>query len=247
MIPRILFIGFVVWGLMGASSLKAQSVCTLNGSNDWYPISFMRDEKFQGVMVDVAREVAKLQGITLKIGGSRPWKRILHELEKGNLSIIAGSYFTEERAKKFAYSLSITDNNIQVFVKKGNEFSFNTLADLRGKTGLRPAGGSYGQMFDDYAKKHLMITETGTGAYILKMLLASRKQYAVLARKDGLELINREFSGKITMLPKPVVVNEVFFLFARNNPCYALLDRFNEGIQKLKEQGTISTILSQYP
>lgn len=76
------------------------------------------------------------------------------------MDVICGAYITEERKKYMDYIFPyfIMDPTV-IFVKKGNKFNFKTWGDLKGLLGGAPIGNSYGEKFDRYEKKYLILWE----------------------------------------------------------------------------------------
>jgi polar amino acid transport system substrate-binding protein len=224
--------------------------CLVNGSAFWEPISFLNEAgRHGGIMADVAVKVGEASGITIKLGPKVRWAQLFRDLDSGKLGILGGIYHNEERSKKYVYSHPVTESNIKIFVKKGSEFDYGELKDLNGKKGLRPQGGSYGQIFDDYAKKHLKIEQVPTSrTLIFKKLIAGRADYAVLGQRDGeRNMRNKLFENKITMLSNSVVVNEVFFVFSKESPCFEHFTVFNSALLRLKNRGVVDKIVESYP
>lgn len=76
-------------------------------------------------------------------------------LENGELDVIAGAYFTQERARLFAYSAPFAYDDVMVFQHRRNMFRMTGIHDLIGLQGARPQGGSYGDYIDTYAEQNL--------------------------------------------------------------------------------------------
>ena len=224
--------------------------CLVNGSPYWEPISFLsKAGKHGGIMSDVAVKIGETSGITITLGPKVGWEQLLRDLDTGKLGILGGLYHNEERSKKYAYSHPVTESNIKIFVKKGSEFDYAELKDLKGKKGIRTRGGSLGQVFDDYDKKHLKLEKISPSRnLIFKILLAGRADYAVMGQRDGETRMRHElFQNKITMLSTSVEVNEIFFVFSKKSPCFKHFTEFNAALLRLKKRGVVDKIVKSYP
>ena len=202
--------------------------CHVNGAVGWYPIVYRQGEQLRGVAVDVLRRFESTHRATMDFDEELPWVRVENKLKNGQLDIIAGAYYNETRAAEFVYSEPFTKEHIHLFVNAENRFAFSKLSQLEGRRGLRPAGGSYGQYFDEYADKHLDIQEITNIDTMFRMLLGQRADFIVLAKPHGLqEVKERGLSLRVDMLSTPVAENHVYFMFNRHSPCLKILPALN--------------------
>lgn len=226
----------------------------MNGAFDWYPV-IMRpndDGTAEGVFPRVAAEIARRMGITVEVQPITPFKRQLVQLENGELDLVLGAYWTKERAEAFNYTSSLLADEVAIFVRIDAQFPFAVWSDLKGRLGIRPFGGSYGEAFDAYAAENLTLTSVAPfpGEFrsnMLTMLLNGNADYAVLGRYHGLKMIEESRSaGEITDLSWPVVSNGVHILFSKTSPCHAVFPKFEKELLKLLEEGWIKIVLAQY-
>jgi len=109
---------------------KTLIFCTVPGIP---PLSFEEDGIVKGLFLDVFREVARRAGfeITLIL---HPMKRLEVYLQSGEVDGVIAVVRTEEREGYLVYSpLPIMVSRLLVFVKKGREFPFTSINDLKGK------------------------------------------------------------------------------------------------------------------
>ncbi|WP_419905154.1 substrate-binding periplasmic protein [Kiloniella sp.] len=220
----------------------------INGSSEWYPVSMYSEDtkKFHGLAIGVAREVFRRLKIPVTVEPKLPWKRMLKQLRNGDFDLLLGGYWTQERALIYSYSDPILKDEIAVFVRKGEEFPLVELADLIGRVGLRPLGGSYGEKFDRYAKIYLSFHEVPEDLSIT-LLGAGRADYAVLGRYDGVHQLRETGElDRIVDLPWPVASNDVHFMLSNLSPCTNLLEDINKVIRDLHEEGFIQELEAQY-
>ncbi len=236
-------------------SYAAPPVCNtvrVNGTVDWHPIivRFDNSTKVRGIAPEVAAEVFRRIAIPMNVEPLIPWKRLFRKMDKGELDVVLGVYWTAERDRKYGYSEPITKDEIAVFVRKDNQFPLKELSDLIGHHGLRPLGGSYGETFDTFVKQNnLDIKEisSSTPQGIMRMLAIGRADYVVLSRYDGVADVRAIGKiGEIVDLPWPVASNDIHFLFSRKSPCIKLLERVNTVIRSLKEEGFIKKIETKF-
>ncbi|WP_246832963.1 ABC transporter substrate-binding protein [Thalassospira sp. MCCC 1A01428] len=194
----------------------------------------------RGLGVDILQEFAARSGIDLEVNLDIPWNRAMLMLANGEIDVMAGAYFTQQRDRQFFYSLPFTSDDIVVFQNADHVFEVNEVGDLINRRGARPQGGSYGDFLDSYAKDHLDIIFSPTGNRILDLLINQRVDYVMLGRYDGLaNIANDNISHQIHMVEPPLVKNPVMFMFSRQSPCLKLVPQLNHFIAELEKTGRL--------
>ena len=219
-----------------------------NGINNWYPFSYRNDDgKLTGIMVDGMLEALRRVNAQLKIHNDKPWKRIMYDLENGNVDMVLGAYWNSERAQKYHYSEQMGTDELRIFVKAGNEFTFNNFEDLIGRSGMRLLGGSLGDEFDSFAKKYLDFNEVPRSDTMITMLINDRSDYGILGYVEGLKFINSlGVKGEIMPLPKAILSHPMHVLINKNADCVGKIDEVNSAIKDMKSDGTLDKIIAHH-
>jgi len=219
-----------------------------NGSSGWEPISYRgADRQLSGMAVEVANQVFSQLAVTLKFEKETPWKRQLLQLEKGELDLVIAAYFNDERAKIFGYSQPYYIDKIRIFVLQDRTFDFQDLQSLKGKAGLRPLGGTYGNQFDAFAKDNPNIKEYFDYENGMKRLYKGRVDYMVLALFDGLFNTKKyAYPHKVIPLPKDVAQLPIHFLMSKKSPCINLIERINYALAELKSSNFTKKLKEKY-
>ncbi|WP_163836776.1 substrate-binding periplasmic protein [Spartinivicinus ruber] len=221
---------------------------TYAGANEWQPISYIDDEGiYQGLIHDIMQAAVEPLNIELVSSPARPWKRVMDDLLKNKIDAIFGAYFNKEREKLFVYSTPVFQDHIKLFVHVDNQFPFNSLVDLIGKSGVRPFGGSYGDEFDRFDRENLNLSQIKSHYLMMKMVQKERVDYAVFAEFDGLAAIkSMGLSKKIVPIDKEVTQLVIYVLFSKQSACVNKLAAINNEINNLKKKGTISKFYRYY-
>jgi len=96
------------------------------------PFEFVRDGKIVGLGRDLLEEVTAKLGVKLK-QLDLPFQGILPGLVASKFDLVATSVgLTEERAKRYAFTMPVGTSRAHVLKRKGNE-AIKSLADLNGK------------------------------------------------------------------------------------------------------------------
>ncbi|WP_353618592.1 substrate-binding periplasmic protein [Spartinivicinus marinus] len=218
------------------------------GASGWMPISFVDDSgQYRGLVYDIMLQVLKPLNIKLVSAPISPWTRTIDNLKKHKIDAIFGAYYNNERAKLFIYSAPIIAEPIKLFVHKENQFAFKTLQDLIGKHGIRPFGGSYGDLFDHYDKQYLQLGRIKSNQLMMKMVEKGRADYVILAEFDGIAAAkNNGLSEVIIPLDQEVTQLDVYILFSKQSACLSKLKSINDKLGELRRNGQIARLYQYY-
>jgi polar amino acid transport system substrate-binding protein len=200
----------------------------------------------KGLYPEIIRTAFSLSGIPVKITGY-PWKRALNLGREGRVAI-GGVYQNLTRMALFDYSDPIYLETLRVCVKAGHEFPFSGMVDLRGKRVGINRGRSYGEVFDTARRAGLFEAEEAMdNPANLKKLILGRLDCIIADDRSLSQIINQGGLGdEVEMLNPPAAVNSVHLVFAKRAKQTLVLDRFNRGLVKMKENGTYSRIIDEF-
>ena len=105
-----------------------------------------------------------------------PWARCMQEVGAGQVDFALGAYYSDERAKRFSYSVPYSKGTPQVFFMRSRPVRIEQKADLHHYRGCGLIGGSYGHY--GLEAKDL---DLGVNTYekLVKKLRANRCDYFV--------------------------------------------------------------------
>jgi polar amino acid transport system substrate-binding protein len=227
------------------SSLLADEV-VIFASDDYRPVTFRNEQgKEDGIASALIKHYQQLSGnkVVLEMVS---WKRAYLLAEKGKGGIV-GLSKTKARLDIFDYSEPFYDSIVGIVVKKGKEFPFNSVADLKGKLISVTNAASYGDEFDDALAAKLFQVDVNYAADIrLKKLLYDRVDCAVvnngehglddIIKKDP-ELLSKR--NQFVYLSKPLVRDSLHLAFHKSMKMQVFLAEFNRAIKDAKIKGVI--------
>jgi len=240
-------------GLPGACSAD-EVVVTANDSRP--PKMYLDGEgRPRGILVDILRYIERETGHKFTVD-LKPFARALNDATKGQEGIMAFSK-TPERMEIFDYSKEVMFwDELVLVVRKGSEFPFEKIEDLRGKRVGVPTAGSGGAEFDKAVKDGLFTTMGGTHPANQLGMLSSGRLDAVLvsAGKAGLSAILESpqyvpagiGAPQFSILPKPVASDPNHLAFAKTMNRKALLNDVDKALRKGYESGAIPAIIAGY-
>lgn len=243
--------GLLLAGHGKAVSGEACQTIRVNGSSTWYPVSkrYSANGPIEGVLPALASGFFKEIDLPVDLGPSLPWKRLFALLEAGEIDLMTGAYFNEERAEKFVLSQPVYQENVAVFVRADLPSLPRDRDELIGLHGIWPLGASFGLPFDRFAERNLDMLRMSYEDLedLLPVLFDGKADYFVMAREHGLEVVRQAgMDGKIVPLDWPVAVNPIHFLFAKNSPCAHYVGPLNDYIARMRSSGRIDALIAQY-
>lgn len=208
---------------------------------DWPPF-FVEAEPGQGSVARLVRDIFAEEGYTVTFH-FLPWKRAYREAATGNHHATAIWMYASERENDFTYSDPVMKERFVMFHRKDQPLEWNQLSDLSGLQIGTSIGYSYGPGFDAAVDNNVLSVEPVASADLnFKKLLYGRIDAFPEEINVGYYILRRETSRsetqQITHHPKPILENESFLLFPKNEPeTQHLLDIFNRQLAEFKKNG----------
>jgi len=224
------------------------NVITALGSNGWMPYVEEVDEGVvpNGAAFIILEKALEGTNTTLEVQPTIPWARLLELVKIQKIDVLAGIYYNSERAEIYEYSEPFAVDKVSLFVKKGNEFDFTQIEDLKGKTALVLAGGSYGDEFDAY-KENMIIKNPLTKKEGFEMLLNGSGDFFISANNDVITyLVRNNLESEVITLDRPIAENNVYYVMSKDNPHIDLLPHINSRIIEMRDSGELDQILYDF-
>ncbi|AZN35641.1 substrate-binding periplasmic protein [Iodobacter ciconiae] len=211
------------------------------GDDSYFPVMY-KDKNGQsaGVLYKLLQHHSKLTGSKLALEHTS-WRRAYEFALQGHGGVI-GLSKTSARLSQFDYSDAIFDDNINIVVKKGKEFPYARIEDLKGKSVGVHLGASYGEVFDKaVAAKLFSIDTSSIPAVRFKKLLYGRVDCVLVGSgKIGFDSIVDADPGlksnkaQFVILKQPVVRDTMYLGFAKSMSMGKYLQSFNQSIADAK-------------
>ncbi|MBW1783561.1 MAG: transporter substrate-binding domain-containing protein [Deltaproteobacteria bacterium] len=230
----------------GSQVRADDKIIVLAHETSWAP-HYGKDLEQGGYTVEIIRESLKRVGYELEIVWL-PWKRAQVEAARGDYDGLGASYYTEERATKFAYSEPIAATQIVFFKRAEDNIRYSKLEDLKPyKIGT---GFGYGYPEEFLKADYLQKVE----AYELKTnitrLLHKRVDLIIGSREAILFYLKQDYPDKIhsvEIVGKPLETLSLYVPFSKSRPNYKQkLKDFNRGLKMTKEDGTYQKIMKKH-
>ncbi|WP_235075953.1 substrate-binding periplasmic protein [Marinomonas profundimaris] len=164
-------------------------VLTASGNSEYPPFLWREDASsiaLHGVNRLIIDELSKRINVPIELIHVGPWSRAQTEVKNGRVDLMAGAFYTNERADYMDYFTPVMLHTTSVvWQRKDKTFAFNRKEDLEGKWGVTVINNSFGQEFDQYAQRNLNILAVASLSQALKMLAADRVDYVLYEKNPA--------------------------------------------------------------
>ncbi|HBA89957.1 MAG TPA: histidine kinase [Geobacter sp.] len=214
----------------------------VGGDRAYPPYEFIdKDGKPAGYNVDLTRAIAEVMGmkVTFRFGN---WSDMRNGLLNGEIDILQGLSFSEQRARSIDFSPPHTIVHHAIFARKESK-PVRTMAELRDKKVIVFQDGIMHERLKQLGfSKDLILTPTPAEA--MRLLASGKGDYAVVAMLPGMYLIRELRLSNVVPVAKAVVSQQYCYGVAKGND--ELLSRFNEGLAILVKTGQYKEIYNRW-
>ena len=248
---KLLSIAALLCGVLLVVSHGARSEeLLIMGYDSGPPKYYVENGEQKGLVVDLVRWVLDDMDRPHRME-LVPWKRAYTSALRGNSGVI-GLSMNSERLEIFDYSDPLFSEDLMVIVKKGREFPFETVEDLKGKVVAVGRGASYGDEYDEAVEEGVFEVSSFTRpAHGLRMMLAERVDALLLGPgKYGLKRV-LEADGELQMhqfsiLPVPFKRDAKYLGFHKSREMKPFFEKFNKALKKARDSGVVDELLESY-
>ena len=237
----------LTWILIFALSLLAlPKVITLN-TGEWAPFTSKN-------LPENGFAAAIVTAVLLEMGHEPeykfyPWKRAKIMVEQQEVLATFPWSKTEERKKLFAYSESFASSKTKLFYFKDKlkNVKFKKLKDLKKYIIAGTISYSY---LETFSKAGIKVDEASSDEFGFRKLKAGRVDFFACEELVAWQLIKKYFpeeAANFGSLEKEISNDDEYIITSKKNPDgKEFLKMFNEGLKKIKANGTYSKILRKY-
>jgi polar amino acid transport system substrate-binding protein len=230
--------------VLGCSALlaRAETLVAIDNANP--PFMYQQDDQPMGLYPLMLQAIFARLGEPLSIQ-AMPWKRALLRGASGELGI-GGIYKNAERLAVFDYSTPIFEERLLLYVQRERAFAFRGVEDLHGKRIGVIRGWSYTEAFDQAARTGQIDAQEGSSDEANLRKLASGRLDAVIAIElAGQRLLSHPGLEQLEALPQPLSINPTFLVFAKQAGQLELLQRFDQALQEMRQDGSLQRLTEQ--
>ncbi|MEZ4527544.1 MAG: transporter substrate-binding domain-containing protein [Desulfobacterales bacterium] len=236
---------------LSCTCVSAETVIV--GGNADKPPKQWEDEsgEYKGIWIDLLKAIDReLPDIDFQIS-LLPWKRAYKGGVEGKNAMMS-MFYNQERSGIFDYSDPVLEEKVVIAVKKGREFKFDSLDDLKGRRIGIYAGTSYGAEWQNAVDRGVFtVDEDFSNLQRLKKILAGLIDGGVFnpgtaAVKMLCDKAPDMRPEDFTVLERPVLAENSYFAIAKKQNRKDLIEKFNAGLRKIKQSGEYQQIIDKY-
>ena len=212
------------------------------GTNAAFPpfeyVGGVSGDEIRGFDIDIAKQIAKDAGKTLKIENMK-FDSLIVALNSGKIDMIAsGMTITAERLKSVNFSRPYYEAT-QVVITQKQDDSIHVLNDLKAKH----AAVQLGTTGDIMAKKYTgQVTAFNTGFEAIMELNNGKVDLVLIDSEPAANYLEKNAHLKLVELK----FDAEFYGFAISKESPELLQQVNATLAKMKTNGQYDTLISQY-
>ncbi|MCJ8318822.1 MAG: transporter substrate-binding domain-containing protein [Colwellia sp.] len=238
----------LLWMIL-TTNLFAETIRITTG--EWEP--YLSNYSYQfGLDSHIVTEAFKLEGVTVE-WGFFPWQRAFQYAKNGKHWDASCCWWPDDDIKKeFLFSDAINTTSFVFFHLKSYNFHWDSLQDLKG---IKIGGTSKYNYSEEFTRaidiEALDVEFVTKDEFNYKKLLAGRIQIFLNDPAVGNAQIRNNLSADeadlLTHSPKEFGINTLHFIISKNKQGHQYyLDKFNEGMKKLKNSGRYQQMLNDF-
>ncbi len=222
------------------SELIQSGTLTVGSDIPFPPFEFGRAPDYKGFDIDIVREIAKDMGLKLNVQDTG-FDTIFTDVAQGKFDMVASAAtITPERQQTVNFSDPYYEAEQALLVPPDSDIS--TVEDLSGKI----VGAQDGTTGEAYANDETDASEVRgfpNGPAAIDAVKAGQVDATIIDQPVAQDALDKGQTGFdiATLIP----TGELYgFAFAKKNT--ALLDKVNEIVQKMKEDGRLDAVYQKY-
>lgn len=217
---------------------------TASGNSEYPPFLWQEQpnaKTLEGVNRLIIDELSRRINIPIKLLHVGPWSRAQNEVKNGRIDLMAGAFYTTERADYMDYFTPVMLHTTSVvWQRKDKLFDFNKKEDLIGKWGVTVINNSFGQEFDQFAQGQLNILSVASLSQALRMLAADRVDYVLYEKSPAYAYSVVLGLSDVIVSRQPFISSEGLYLtMSKKSPCNEndLKYRIAVALQEMRQEG----------
>ncbi len=219
-----------------------KAVIVVGGDFNYPPYEFVdHDGKPAGFNVELTRAIAEVMGFKVEISLG-PWDGMRRALEQGDVDILQGMAFSQERTNEVDFSTPHALLFQSIWIRRDDR-RIKSIEDVRGKEVIVMKNSIMHDFMKGYDPKARLIL-TDTLAEALRLLNQGRGDCALVSRLTGMYLEKEMGLKRIVPVAEPIMTQAYGYAVKKGNA--EVLARFNEGLAILKRSGQFQEIHNKW-
>ncbi|MGO3344607.1 MAG: substrate-binding periplasmic protein [Marinomonas sp.] len=234
---------------------KNSSICTsltATGNAEYPPFLWRvsdKSDQYLGANRFLMDELSHRIHIPIILKYVGPWSTSLADVKSGRVDMMAGIFYTNNRARYMDFFSPIMLHTTSVvWQRKDKMFSFHSRDDLKGEWGATVMNHRFSKSFDDFAKKNLNMLSVSNLSNAFRMLMENRVDYVLYEKKPGIAYASiLGFDGDIVFLQPAISREGLYLAMSKLSPCNTpvIKHKITAALHDIEEQGLAEKALLQ--
>jgi len=233
--------------LFASPAVLSQTVAVTVAAKEELPY-FGRNLPGQGLSAEIVKTALERAGYSPSFV-FKTWSNTYEGAQIGVYDIVGSIWYTEERAKEFAFSKPYLFHEIKFIKRKADQaITFDTLDDLDGLIIGTVKGYAYrddflrSKKFIRMQRNHLLQNLNALALGEIDLTLGDARKIRYLLNE-----YMKESMEKLEMLPKPLIRRGTHIAVTRSNPKHEeIISGFNKALQAMKADGSYDRIIEKH-
>lgn len=241
-----------LWLFASSASAQEAAACSslkATGNPEYPPFLWQVEQSnlLHGAVASLMVQLSDRIDIPIETVYVGPWSRSQQEVRSGRVDLMAGAFYTSERAdymEYFAPAMMFTKS--VVWQAESAPFNYSVWPDLEGRWGVTVINNSFGQEFDEYAKQKLNLLTVASLEQALSMLEAGRADYVLYEKNPAMAYVQRMGLEGVVLPVDPSVSSEGLFLtISKMSPCNTpeVKSKIATALRELVDEGVPQQVL----
>lgn len=231
---------------VSGSGLSCDRV-VITGHPEYAPIAYRDGDRIVGAAPTVVEDILRFLGLPVESRYTGSWADAQLAAREGQVDIIFGIYYNDERAEYLEYVQPpmLLDPVVAVTAEAG-VFSFAGRQDLVGKRGITNEGESYGDEFDAFMAANLAVARSAGVDAGFATLLSGGADYLLIGLYPGLAEASRlGVKDRVVALEPALLAEGMYVAFSKRSPCQHLIPAVAAALEALQLAGRIDAALGE--
>ena len=236
----------------GVCTARAEDCKLLVASgNPEYPPYLWRDPKNENQLIGANAALMELLsaeiGIPIDVRYIGSWARVQEEMKSGHIDLISGAFLTMERLSYMDYiHPTIATTRSVVITMSDSAVRYRQRPDLVGHRGVTVINNSFGEDFDQYARKNLSIDEVSKLENALRMLVNKRADYLIYEDAPARAIAAQLGIKDLAEAPDSISNEDLYLTLSHRSACNngALRGRIAEVMNRFAEDKVMDGLIA---
>ncbi|MCX4028645.1 transporter substrate-binding domain-containing protein [Endozoicomonas sp. SM1973] len=201
-------------------------------------------DNYEGIITDALKIIANQLGYEVKTV-LLPQNRLKRQLYSGKIDVLPFAIEWIDQPDKVVYSDTIMRVKDVVWSLKSTPVKYSKPEDLFGKKVVTHIGYHYPTLQPYFDSQQIIKKETNTNLNVLKLITKKRTSTGIVAQLTGQWLaLQNNWTTDLYFSEQEVNGFNYRFLFSKK--WKDLVPKFNKQLNKIKTNGTLTTIINKY-